>query len=134
MVKKITSVYFVAIVLWLFVAVHLVFFFGDFYINYNGLDKITHFLGGFWLAIFFSYLIKRQGWQEPPLFNILGWVALVAIAWEFHEFFASFWIDDLEYKMQSSVADNMSDLFFGLLGATIFLVWRKFLLSMGGKK
>ncbi len=131
--KKIVSIYSVAIFLWVLVIFHLVVFFGDFYLRYDGLDKVSHFLGGLWLAVFFSYLVSRLKWPDQPLFTILGWIALVIIFWEFHEFIADIFIKNKNFKMQINASDTMGDLFFGLLGATIFLAWRKFLLLTEAK-
>ncbi len=131
--KKIASVYSVAVFLWVLVAFHLIIFFSDLYSRYDGLDKISHLLGGFWLAVFFSYLIIRLDWPSQSFFTILGWVALFAIFWEFHEFVADIFIKSKNFKMQISASDTTGDLFFGLLGASIFLVWKKLLSLMGEK-
>ncbi len=131
--KKIVSIHSVAIFLWILIVFHFIAFFGDLYQSYNGLDKISHFLGGFWLTILFSHLVQRFKWPEGSFITVLGWVALFTIFWEFHEFLADKLINNGNLKMQVSVSDTMGDLFFGLLGATIFLAWKKLLLLMEAK-
>src|SRR3989344_4826391 len=102
MVKKITSIYSVAFFLWVLVTFHLIIFFTDFYHKYNGLDKVAHFLGGFWLALFFCYWARRRKWTEPCFFSVLAWVALTAVFWEFHEFLTDLFIKVPILKMQTS--------------------------------
>ena len=54
----------------------------------------------------------------------IGPVSFVAVLWEFHEFLLDYFFHT---AIQSSVADTMGDLFFGLVGgfiASIYMVYR----------
>ncbi|MFH1759386.1 MAG: hypothetical protein ABH822_02390 [Patescibacteria group bacterium] len=89
-------------------------------------DEVLHFFGGLWLAALFVYLtdrlglsvIRRRFWLK--LILGLGFVALVGVLWEFHEFIADWFIGKM--LMQGDVADTLSDLLFDLLGGLAYLL------------
>ncbi len=104
--------------------------------NYFGLYEIwewydmpMHFAGGlaigaFALAIwkegieevrFKGRLAKHLKWWLVPMF-VIGFVALVATVWEFHEFILDYALNQ-EFSRQPSIGDTMVDFFLGLLGA-----------------
>lgn len=89
-----------------------------------GYDKLLHFLGGFWIALFFYHQIKIKNF----LFLIAAAVT-VGVFWEFFEFF---WDNTFHYwiKMpaaQASLADTIWDLFWDFVGGLIisFYLWKK---------
>lgn len=93
-----------------------------------------HFLGGFWTAMAFIYLISAYQFPiSKEAFNqnflsflivILSFVALIGIFWEFYEFLNDFFLSSKAYAqiMQQGAADTIADLFFDLLGGTVFIV------------
>jgi hypothetical protein len=110
-------------------ALHLLFFFTDWYATILLLDKLMHFLGGAWLAAFGVYFLFERGCvRVTGIFYealiLVSFAALVGIGWEFHEFFADSLMTDLSRVMQTGVGDTMGDLFFDLLGATMTVIAR----------
>jgi hypothetical protein len=100
------------------------------YILYPTLDIPTHFCGGLAITYFFHICIVRSQillGSIPTLIQSLlaiGLTALTAVVWEFWEYASDI---TLGTQMNLGVADTLSDLFFGLLGAMVMLtvVWAK---------
>ncbi len=97
-------------------------------------DIPMHFAGGFVMAMLAIalqhefldlYKLKSAAWWHELLF-VLGFVALIAIGWEFFEFVVdSFWGRDSGFVSQISLQDTMGDFALGLLGAiTAHLLFR----------
>jgi hypothetical protein len=91
------------------------------------LDMPMHALGGIWAAMLFGYLnqkfFKLQNFRHFVLMTI-SFVAFVAVLWEFLEFF----IDHLSLlkkfgSFQGDLNDTMSDLFLGLAGGIILILF-----------
>jgi hypothetical protein len=94
-------------------------------------DMPMHFLGGFWVAVVFAYLNLKFGFgifkEKKFLLNlilIISFVALIGVFWEFFEFFSDFFQNsmDISKMAQLGTADTMGDLFFDLLGGTVFAI------------
>lgn len=82
------------------------------------LDIPMHILGGAWVAMLYFWLYPKN----KSIVNCLSFVALLAVFWEFAEFF----VDHLPFlekfgSFQGDVADTMGDLFFSLLGGLIMI-------------
>lgn len=101
------------------------------YWQYFWLDMPMHFLGGFWVAMFFLWFSNKY---FPNIFSenlfllvsALSFVALIGVFWEFYEFFYDIFISSRGYSgslgsMQLSAADTIKDLFFDLLGGSALL-------------
>ena len=118
---------FVALFLYAFLALYWIMLLAGWHETIWWFDDLLHFLGGFWVAALFGYLINRWGltsidnkfWLK--LLLGLGFVALVGILWEFHEFIADWFLQ--KPLMQEGIGDTMSDLFFDLLGGSVFIVF-----------
>ena len=96
-------------------------------------DMPMHFSGGlamgaFALALwhegvedvrFKGWLAKHLKWWLVPMF-VIGFVALVATVWEFHEFILDYALNQ-QFTRQPSIGDTMIDFFLGLLGAAATL-------------
>lgn len=100
----------------------------DAYRHFPPLDKPTHFCGGLAVAYFFwcawghgralaSYFPKAG----QPAFA-LGGTAVAAILWEIYEFLSDRY---LATRMQHGLEDTLSDVFFGLAGAAVYLLVRR---------
>ena len=110
---------------------HFIATFNYWYWTYLWLDIPMHFLGGFWTAMAFVYLILNYQFpisEESLRKNllsyfiiILSFVALIGIFWEFYEFLSDFFLSSKNYTQifQQGAADTMGDLFFDLLGGTV---------------
>ena len=93
------------------------------------LDMVLHFLGGGFIATAFLYFVENKYFGEvggkllPLLFFTLGTVALVAIGWEFYEYFVNVFVG----APQDPASDTFSDFALGLAGAVFaaFLVRKK---------
>jgi len=92
------------------------------------LDIPMHFAGGFVTALLAIAIqhefkkvhrIKHVTWWHELLF-VIGFVALVAVGWEFFEFLVdSFWQRQLGFVSQISIQDTMGDLAMGLIGGGV---------------
>ncbi len=77
-----------------------------FYGRFSWFDKVMHFLGGFFVAMFWSGLI-----QSPWL--IISLTLLVGVAWEIWEYVR---------KHIGEMRDTIEDLFFDILGAVVWVL------------
>lgn len=116
-----------AIALWFIVLFSIIANFFGWYEAYGNLDWVMHFLGGAWVAGAILYFYERQRWASPSFFRVLFWFLIIALSWELHEFVADRFLKQPLFQQGS--LDTAGDLFFGLLGASIFLAWRKLFLS-----
>ena len=110
---------------------HFIATFNYWYWAYLWLDMPMHFLGGFWVAMAFVYLIFNYQFPIPSeflkqnflsfLIITLSFVALIGVLWEFYEFLSDFFLSSKNYTQifQQGAADTMGDLFFDLLGGTV---------------
>ena len=100
----------------------------DGYTRLPGLDVIMHFIGGIVMAYFLhsaSINASRMGIIGPHhrvTHRLLVFTATctVAVFWEFAEFTLDATLGTFS---QAGVVDTMSDLFFGVLGAGVFIAW-----------
>jgi hypothetical protein len=132
---------------------HTVAVINHWYWTYPWFDMPMHFLGGFWLAMFYFWLnskfnivkiqtpnINRNFWRSdfPKSILVLGFVALIGVLWEFIEFlyyififkngYFFFWGTPLATVVNSYdvYRDTLGDLFFDLVGGLVFFVIQKF--------
>lgn len=130
------AIYIILVVLGL----HAIGLFFGLYGRFGWYDIPLHFGGGFamgalGLAIwnqgiqevkFKGWLAKHLRWWLVPLF-VLGFVAVIGIGWEWHEYlldelFTST-IDGMQgFKRQPGIGDTMADFFFDLLGGALALL------------
>lgn len=87
-------------------------------------DNIMHFLGGFWLGLFFFWLFYKEifpNFNKSSSLKLFLGVFLVGLFWEFYEIGinASFARDAF------NLTDTISDLVFDMLGGlSIYLILR----------
>lgn len=100
----------------------------DAYARIPGLDKPTHFFGGLAVMYFFwcgwSQARSLAGYfpkLSQPAFAF-GGTAATAILWEIYEFLSDHF---LATHLQRGVEDTLSDVFFGLAGAAVYLLLRR---------
>ncbi|MDO8466917.1 MAG: hypothetical protein Q7S83_02125 [bacterium] len=114
---------------WLALMVSLVYFdvwYFDEIINFRPwyLDMVMHCLGGGFISVSFLYFAGQKYFGElsgrllPFLILTLGVVALVAVGWEFYEYF----VNILTGMPQEPASDTFSDLSLGLAGAAMTVV------------
>ena len=119
--KKIISAFILPITLFI---LDIVLVMMNAYSRFDWLDMPMHFLGGvFTCYTAYSILTVYQEKTKTPEMNkkfatlfLIGIVAIVAIMWEFAEFGADLFF---HLGLQQTVPDTLSDLFFGLSGATV---------------
>ncbi|MDP2631315.1 MAG: hypothetical protein Q8P30_00925 [Candidatus Uhrbacteria bacterium] len=106
----------------------------DLYSFFDWYDIPMHFGGGFaaaalGLAIwtegiedirFKGRMVRHLKWWLVPLF-VLGIVALISVAWEFHEFLLDQLLSEKPLR-QMGLTDTMADFFFDLTGGVIALL------------
>ncbi|HDH31450.1 MAG TPA: hypothetical protein ENH26_01605 [Candidatus Wolfebacteria bacterium] len=145
-----TSNRFVIILLILIFFLHTVAIINFWYWTFWWFDIVMHFLGGFWVASLFFNLNSKLNFLPNNLTinnsiikNLtiivlsLGFVALIAVLWEFFEFFYDVFISVKGYPWvaQQGMSDTMTDLFLGFLGgfvATIIILKKKLIRSYSG--
>ena len=104
------------------------------YLIYPWLDIPTHFLGGVAITYFFLTAIEHSEnlvGATPPIIQRLlaiGLTAISAVVWEFLEFLSDYFLGT---HHNLGVTDTISDLFFGLLGATVIVVFSAFKVRLG---
>ncbi len=115
---------------WLALMVGLVYFDALYFDGINHFrpwyfDMLLHFLGGGFIAVLFLYFAGKKmfgilnGRFFPFALLTLGAAALVAVNWEFYEYFVNIYLR----LPQDSITDTFSDLALGLAGAaTTFIV------------
>ena len=95
------------------------------YVLYPWFDMPAHFLGGFALTYFFRAGIANSqevvGRIPAQIQQLLatGLTSIAAVTWECLEYIADL---TLGTNWSWGLTDTLSDLFFGLIGATIFVV------------
>lgn len=79
-----------------------------------------------YLISVYQFPISKEAFNQKFLtflIVILSLVALIGIFWEFYEFLNDFFLSSKNYTQifQQSAADTIGDLFFDLLGGTVFI-------------
>ncbi len=126
---------FLAILIWLIAAANFFVVLYDLDSPGVGLDDLLHFAGGLWLAGLLIYLFRKFG-----ISLVIGnWILVIAIVlaigifWELGEFIIDVYFEDKLETLHDGNLDTGLDLFFDLLGATIFLLWQRRLLLKAAK-
>jgi hypothetical protein len=113
--------YFAAIASILILAIHGAGMFLNYYVIFADYDMLAHFMGGVWVASAFLAVINQYPKLKPnggALVNIIitaAVTALVAVLWEFFEFYTNI----LGNLPPNAYTDTLSDLFIGILGSVI---------------
>jgi len=100
----------------------------DMYLLYPPLDIPTHFLGGVAIAYFFRSAIansqKLVGLIPQPIqvLLVITCTGTTTILWEFLEFSSDYFF---QTSMMLGLEDTLKDMFLGLFGAVILLLWRR---------
>jgi hypothetical protein len=130
------------IALALILAIHVLAIVSGWYEYNPWFDVPMHFSGGFVIAALglalWQLAVQKITFQKSTLpvwriltqlIIVLGFVALVGIAWEWYEFiFDSFTqtVSNTVQPAQMGLGDTMADLFLDLLGAALaFVIWRR---------
>ena len=99
----------------------------DMYLLYPPLDIPTHFLGGVAIAYFFRSAIANSqelvGSIPQPIQILLGitCTGTTTILWEFVEYSSDYFFHT---SMMLGLEDTLKDMFLGLFGGVILLLWR----------
>src|ERR1035437_2761720 len=75
-------------------------------------DMPMHFLGGFWLGLFFLWFFYPNNLSFKLIFKIILCVLLIGILWELFELFFVNYVGQLSFN----TLDTTSDLSFDLVG------------------
>src|SRR3989344_6095465 len=123
---KTCSPCYLALVLFLILAVHVWAEITSAYFTYLWIDIPMHFVGGAWVAAFGYYFIYRSKWAGRNKVSIPAWVAvigligftsIVGIFWEFFEFAFDYFVASRVSGIamaQLGIEDTMADLFFDM--------------------
>jgi hypothetical protein len=85
-------------------------------------DIITHFLGGFWVALFFLYTFLLFD-KKAGIFRILLGVLLIGILWEIFEYIVFNRIGGTPFDSFDTSLDIVMDMVGGV--ASMFYVYRR---------
>lgn len=103
------------------------------YLDHLWFDSTQHFLGGFFVALFFGYYLKDHLLPNKKLNNaliIIGATIFIGVVWEFAEYIANqtLVIPTKQYLginayFMGDLKDTVADLLLDILGAlTIYLL------------
>lgn len=102
------------------------------YLDYFWFDIANHFLGGFFVAMFFYDFLKSdlQKLEKLKIFLVLVSItALTGVLWELSEYLSFVFLTDLIYQKYSyrvdfigDLADTLDDLFNDIVGALAYSV------------
>ena len=138
MTRVLTSGWFVVVALAVIFFLHIAASVGGWYAPHDAffdvhdwrfnIDKLFHFLGGFWIASAFTVVAAARfdgiDFTKPSLLVALMVVAVVLLAgasWELFEFgLDTVFATSGPLRQQVGLADTMGDLFFDLLGGAVF--------------
>ena len=87
-------------------------------------DIIMHFLGGFWVGMFFLYVLGRKeilSVNSSLIIKVLFAVFIIGIVWEFYEFYIYQYISEIPFNPLDTVSDIFLDIFGGILSIFYFL-------------
>ncbi|MDD4761610.1 MAG: hypothetical protein PHZ25_01105 [Candidatus Pacebacteria bacterium] len=118
------NIKFLATLFLVIVFTHVIGTWRDWYWNLSWLDIPMHFLGGFFIAVFFLWIRKNLPFLVGKnnffvdFIIILGFVALIGVLWEFFEYFLDYFFANRGVMplSQVSLQDTLGDLFFDLVG------------------
>ena len=113
-------------------------FFGNMFVtfwskyDYYHVDKFFHFLGGFFVAMFFYYYLehelKKIGWFKSIVI-LVSTAILVGVLWEFWEYSMDRIFHDtllgaysLRLRFGGDLTDTLGDLFLDIIGAIAFSI------------
>lgn len=100
----------------------------EWYYTIPNFDTLMHFLGGFWVAMFLVYLIKKYAkdlFKQNKLKKILfliGITMIIGFFWELYEFLADTFIFNKALLMQQSVVDTITDLMADFSGVFLYVL------------
>ncbi len=92
-------------------------------------DMVIHFLGGFWVALFFIWFLQLKDTFSPSAKQILLYVFAVAVLWEIFQYF----VNNVMGLTPFRPLNTFSDICFGVAGglAAYFYVSRKKIMLKG---
>ncbi|OGY57018.1 MAG: hypothetical protein A2Y84_02175 [Candidatus Colwellbacteria bacterium RBG_13_48_8] len=116
-----------------FFALHSLAYTHDWYRSLAWIDIPVHFLAGILTAAVFYWFFQMFPSHFDPARNfvitlilVLGWAALVGVAWEFTEFIYDWLVITYVFPwqpLQFGLKDTIGDLLFDLLGALTLAVF-----------
>ena len=119
------------ILLYLILILHILGNVLGWYYTVPHFDILMHFLGGFWIAMVSSYLLKKYAKdfsRQHKLIEILfliGITMTIGFVWELYEFLADNFIFNRVLLMQQSALDIMTDLTADFTGALVYSLFRR---------
>ena len=82
---------------------------------------ILHFLGGFWVGLFFLYVFYVRKAILQPLSYVVIFVLLIGLLWELFEFYANNYIGTYPFD----IIDTTSDMFLDIFGGFCAILYTK---------
>jgi hypothetical protein len=125
MIKKLVRIFSLPILLF---GLHLVMVFGGIYERFPWLDIPMHVLGGAFIAYSFNlaitYFQERKLLSELNILSrsvfLFALTSTAAVIWEFGEFTIDFFFGT---HAQASLAETLLDMFLGILGGTVLIIF-----------
>lgn len=98
------------------------------YVRFPWFDLVMHVLGGVVIALstveLLSILHKEKKFHATPFVNLIvvvSFVALIAVAWEWHEYLRMLLLN----APPNTLEDTLSDLALGVGGGAVTALWRR---------
>lgn len=98
------------------------------YVRFPWFDMVMHALGGIVVALAAVEVLtiwqsEKKFWGTPfiRVLSIVSFVALIAVAWEWHEYLRMVLLN----APPNTLEDTLGDLALGIGGATIVAFWRQ---------
>ena len=82
------------------------------------IDMVMHFLGGFWVGLFFFYVFYTRKWFSNKVLAVVLFVLLIGASYEIFEFFMG-----TISREPFSILDTLSDVFFDLSGGAVSILF-----------
>ncbi len=83
-------------------------------------DVIMHFLGGFWVGLFFIYVFYRKELKLDSILNVILCILFIGILWEIFEFFVFNQMGSTTFDPRDTISDVFLDMSGGFCALLYF--------------
>lgn len=100
------------------------------YVSIPSFDMFMHTLGGVFVSITATALLKKRGYSNVKnrdlLIIILLFVFIVGLGWEYYEYIVQFYIKGVQLAvLQDSISDLICDMAGGVIGFIFVILAKK---------
>lgn len=95
-------------------------------------DMFTHFIGGFWVGLFFIWLLKTRDTKFVSIMKVMSLVLIVGILWEFFQVYTNNYIANQPFDALDVMADVCFDIAGGAFAVGYF--FKRRIMKLGVNK